>query len=357
MLNLATHSGMPSRRFSTAILAGAWPHTDPNDCHTLATVQHRKGLDLLGQSDDIRAVATQVSTDQSGRTVTAFAASGQHLAGAIDGHADRYFAMARASKEIGHILNGLRADLDHIDAQAHTQIDQIASTATSKTAVLAQTRVIQVIATARTAAVTKAGTAATAISAHGTTLGITPSAPASSPDDEIVNTGRSGPVIRAVDNLTSTDPTPPGAQPQIGPFPVPPEVAAAAPPGTVNHPVDPTGGLLLPPTTAPPLAPDDPLLSALKRITNQAAPAPGPLGPDQIKALVDAEVKHQLSAAEKFSLSKLLGATVEGCAAGGVATGVVGAVTGPADPVVIAGGCLVGGLTDGLKYAVEHAGK
>ena len=46
-------------------------------------------------------------------------------------------------------------------------------------------------------------------------------------------------------------------------------------------------------------------------------------------------------------------ATVEG----GVATGVVGAVTGPADPVVIAGGCLVGGLTDGLKYAVEHAGK
>lgn len=97
-----------------------------------------------------------------------------------------------------------------------------------------------------------------------TTMGLTTplrTAPAiaSGPDDQIVGGPKPGsPHIQMVDDTTET-PTP-GAQPQIGPFPVPPAVRDAAPPQLPQPPlpVDPTGGLLTPST-----------------LPAQAAPAPG----------------------------------------------------------------------------------
>lgn len=73
-------------------------------------------------------------------------------------------------------------------------------------------------------------------------------------DDQIVGP-REGPHIQAVDDQTgSPTPTP---QPQIGPFPVPPQVAAQAPPGP-PAPTDPTGGLLTPWNLPPAAGPIDP---------------------------------------------------------------------------------------------------
>ncbi|MCP9276938.1 PPE domain-containing protein [Mycolicibacterium arenosum] len=82
------------------------------------------------------------------------------------------------------------------------------------------------------------------------------------PDDVIVGPDRPGDV-RAVPVDHTTGPGPvvntPGGQPQIGPFPVPPQVAAAVPPDATPRLVDPTGGLLtpqdLPPATSPPRMP------------------------------------------------------------------------------------------------------
>lgn len=113
-------------------------------------------------------------------------------------------------------------------------------------------------------------------------LGAPGTAPTGSPgkpvDDQIVGGPRpSGPHIQLVDDETGPgDPSSPalGAQlpPQIGPFPVPPQVAAAAPPGP-PRPVDPTGGLLtpqnLPPASPPPKLPG----------VRPAPPAPTAVGP------------------------------------------------------------------------------
>ncbi len=208
---------MPTRRFSSTILAGAWPQTDPSACHNLSRTQRQKAVELLGNSDDIRSAATQVTSDQAGMTVDAFGTSSHRLAGTVTDHADRYFAMSRASREVGHLLHTLRTDLDRIDSRAHTQIDQIARSATGATAVIAQTRIIQVIAAARGEAADKSASAATAIADQGASLGITtpppkagnPSAvPVSGPDDRIVDPGSSGPHIQQVDN--TTEPQPPG---------------------------------------------------------------------------------------------------------------------------------------------------
>jgi hypothetical protein len=107
--------------------------------------------------------------------------------------------------------------------------------------------------------------------------GTAPNGPLGTPvDDQIVDGPKpSGPHIRLVDEVTGPGGPPnptPGAQlpPQIGPFPVPPQVAASAPPGP-PRPVDPTGGLLTPQNLPP--APPPPNIPGVK-----PAPAPTAVG-------------------------------------------------------------------------------
>ncbi len=168
----AVASPMPSRRFSTAILTGAWPQTDPAACHALSAAQHQKAVELLGCADQIRTTAADVSASQSGKAIEGFHTASTGLANTITGHADRYFAMAQASSEVGHILQGLRTDLNQIDSHAHQQIDQILRSSTGATAMIAQTQIVQVIANARAEASAKSATAATAIADQGTHAGL-----------------------------------------------------------------------------------------------------------------------------------------------------------------------------------------
>jgi hypothetical protein len=171
VLTGTTTAGMPTRRFSTAILAGSWPQTDPADCHALATVQQRKAVDLLDNAEDIRSAATQVAATQSGSTVEAFHGTSGDLAATITGHADHYFAMARTSTTCGQILSGLRDDLDQIDAQAHQHIEPLMRSNNPA----ARAAAIQIIATTRAQAATTGTAAATAITTEGTKSGLAPS--------------------------------------------------------------------------------------------------------------------------------------------------------------------------------------
>jgi hypothetical protein len=107
--------------------------------------------------------------------------------------------------------------------------------------------------------------------------GATPNGPPAQPiDDRIINgPNPNGPHIRLVDEVTGPgggppNPTPGQPAPQIGPFPVPPQVAASAPPGP-PRPVDPTGGLLTPQNLPP--APPPPNIPGVK-----PAPAPTAVG-------------------------------------------------------------------------------
>jgi Domain of unknown function (DUF4226) len=146
-------------------------------------------------------------------------------------------------------------------------------------------------------------------------------------------------------------PPPPGAAPQIGPFPVPPQVAAAAPP-SAPVPPDPTGGLLTPATTPAAPAADNPLTTLLQKLTQPNPQAA--LTPDEIRALVDAEVQGKLNDAQRFNLWEMLKKAGAGCVLAGTAAGVGGLISGPLDPAVIAGGCVGGALTGGGGYALDH---
>lgn len=347
MLTPATASGMPTRRFSSTILAGAWPQTEPSACHTLSRTQHQKAVALLGHSDDIRSAATQVTADQAGMTVDAFAASSHRLAGTVTDHADRYFAMSRASREVGQILHGLRTDLDHIDSRAHTQIDEIAKRATGATAVLAQTRIIQVIAAARGEAAEKSATAATAIVDQGANLGIsapstkagTPStATVPGPDDQIVNPGKTGPSIQAVDNTTT--PQPPG-------LPAPTPGAPAPQPGFLDQYRDSLGLPPGPPAAPPPVPmpspnPPPPFVPDKPGPPVRSVPMPsfGQCVGDHVKEnLGENMVKDGFkSALQKAAMGAVFGAglTPEALGAGALPGAVLGFVGGFAQGVVLA---------------------
>ncbi|CQD11973.1 transmembrane protein [Mycobacterium lentiflavum] len=97
-----------------------------------------------------------------------------------------------------------------------------------------------------------------------------------SPADRIVDGPKPNtPTIRLVDDTQ----TPPG-QPQIGPIPVPPQVAASVPPGPPPAPPpprDPTGGLLTP-QNLPPASPPPNIPGATPLPGPGAATAAGPAG-------------------------------------------------------------------------------
>jgi hypothetical protein len=168
-------AGRPSRQFSTTILAGSWPQTDPASCDALAQAQHNKAVDLLGNADDVRGAANQLIAEQSGATIEAFHQSSHELASTMTGHADTYFAMSRASTESGRIMSALQEDLDRIDYRAHQQIDQLMKSATTgPAAAAARARAIQVIAQARAQTVAASTAAAEAITAEGSQFSTQP---------------------------------------------------------------------------------------------------------------------------------------------------------------------------------------
>jgi hypothetical protein len=156
-----------------------------------------------------------------------------------------------------------------------------------------------------------------------------------------------------LDSGAAQPPTPePGKQPQIAPFPVPPQVAAAAPAGPPKPP-DPTGGLLTPSTAASSAVAGDPVTQILQKLAN-----PGPqttLTPDEIRRLVFAEVQARLNDAQRFNLGQMLQKAAGGCVVTGGAAGIAGLITGALDPVVIGGACVGGAFTGAGDYALDHA--
>ncbi|OBA57317.1 hypothetical protein A5647_24190 [Mycobacterium sp. 1100029.7] len=173
-----------------------------------------------------------------------------------------------------------------------------------------------------------------------------------SPDDQIVNgPNPNGPHIRLVDNTTGpgdpSNPTP-GAQPtpQIGPFPVPPQVAASAPPEP-PRPVDPTGGLLTPQNLPP--APPPPNIPGVR-----PAPAPTPIGaapmpsyPDLVNQVNSQGqvIRDMQNAQHNVTAGGLLGAGLAGCTTGGVAAALPSALFPPSELATVPGGCAAGAIT------------
>lgn len=172
---MVTTTGMPTRQFSATILAGSWPMTDPLSCDALARTHHLRAQELFDCADQARGAADKVVAAQSGSTIEAFHQTSYRMAATFTDHADQYSAMGRASAECGAVLSGLRDDLDHIDHQAHQQIDQLMKSATTgPAAIAARTRAIQIIAQARADATNASTAAAAKIADQATTAGIEP---------------------------------------------------------------------------------------------------------------------------------------------------------------------------------------
>ena len=174
----------------------------------------------------------------------------------------------------------------------------------------------------------------------------------SSPDDQIVGEPKpSGPQIQMVDNTTETPTPTPGAQPQIGPFPVPPGIGGTVPPSAAK-PVDPTGGLLTPENLpAPPPPPNIPgvkpaPLPGQPPIMQAPPTAPLPSYPDLVKQVQQQgqQLADQANAAARPTPGGIGAAMIGGCASTGITAGIIGAETGPIDGPIAAGGCVVGAL-------------
>jgi hypothetical protein len=178
----------------------------------------------------------------------------------------------------------------------------------------------------------------------------------SSPLDQIVGDPKPKPGgggIQMVDNTTGPQPpTPtPGAQPQIGPFPVPPGIGDNLPPAP-TVPKDPTGGLLTPQNLPP--APPPPNIPGVKPAPPPGQPpmmgppptAPLPSFPDLVNQVrqQQQQLDQQAAAAARPTPGGLGAAVVGGCTSTGIIAGIAGAETGPIDGPIAVGGCVLGGL-------------
>jgi hypothetical protein len=167
-------AGMPTRQFSSMIVAGSWPLTDPQNFHSAAEAQHAKGAQLINSADELRRLASSVAADQSGHFIDGFCGWCTNTAGQYVDAADEFFAMARASEEVGRLLYGLREDLDEIDLRAHEEIQQIQQSVGIGMALQAGAQIMAVVAKARAEATATAAQAAAAIGKVGTQIGINP---------------------------------------------------------------------------------------------------------------------------------------------------------------------------------------
>ncbi len=174
MVAVSAPAGMPTRQYSMMIIGGIWPQTDPSSCQTVSEAQHDKAVDLLDCADSVRSRAADVASEQSGHAIDGFCGQCHRDASTYTAQADRYFAMARVSEEVGRLLYGLREDLDQIDAEAHSAIEQVekALQAGLLAAMVAGQEIMAIVAAARAMATAKAGEVTAAIAAQGAKIGI-----------------------------------------------------------------------------------------------------------------------------------------------------------------------------------------
>ena len=174
MVATVAPAGMPTRQYSTAILAGAWPLTDPQIFHSAAEAQHAKGAQLVNCAEELRQVARDVAGDQSGHFIDGFCDWCTRTAGEYVGDADEFFGMARVSEEVGRLLYGLRQDLDEIDRHAHQEIQQVQQSMGVGKALAAGAKIMEIVAKARSNAQAKTTAVAAKIANAGKTIGIEP---------------------------------------------------------------------------------------------------------------------------------------------------------------------------------------
>lgn len=163
MVGMSAPAGMPSRRYSAVILGGSWPHTDPQSCQSCSEAQHAEGIKNLDLADVVRGASNRVAAELSGQVADGFVEASGRIAAMYVSHADRWFAMARVSEEVGRLGYGLREDLDQIDLKAHQEIARLEERAQLGAGLLALSQIGQVVAKARAEAMAKSATATAAV--------------------------------------------------------------------------------------------------------------------------------------------------------------------------------------------------
>ena len=174
MVATVAPAGMPTRQYSSMIVAGSWPLTDPQNFHSAAEAQHAKGAQLINSAEELRRLASGVAADQSGHFIDGFCGWCTSTAGEYVDTADQFFAMARVSEEVGRLLYGLREDLDEIDRRAHEDIQRIQQSMGVGRALQAGAQIMAIVAKARAEATAKAAEVAAKIAQLGTQIGINP---------------------------------------------------------------------------------------------------------------------------------------------------------------------------------------
>ncbi|ORA29863.1 hypothetical protein BST20_27820 [Mycobacterium branderi] len=116
---------MPSRPYSSAILGGLWPTTDPDAWSDAGEGLQHKANELEDDAATIRRSAEGLYTDGSGEMI-----DGMHGACIRQSHTvmdmhDSYASMAKSVNETARVIYSTRSALDAIDEKANEEIKRL----------------------------------------------------------------------------------------------------------------------------------------------------------------------------------------------------------------------------------------
>lgn len=127
MVAISSLGGMPSRKYSKAILSSSWPQTSPEEWQNASQAQHAKGAQLVRNHQGLRDAIQRLCTDQCGATIDGLHEELTRKMTTISAQAEKCFAVSHGSQEIGELVEDLRRDLDKIDRDAHSEIERLES--------------------------------------------------------------------------------------------------------------------------------------------------------------------------------------------------------------------------------------
>lgn len=116
---------MPSRRYSTVILAGSWPSSSGDDLRAAADAQGAAAQQVRQAADHTRDIGEQFMDATEGRFAAAMYTGYQSVAGWLDAKADFHDAAQTMYQGIGGDVDAAKSHFEHLDWQAHDAIEKL----------------------------------------------------------------------------------------------------------------------------------------------------------------------------------------------------------------------------------------
>jgi hypothetical protein len=173
-------AGMPARPFSSAIIGGLWPTTDPSGWSDVAEGLGAKAIEMEDEATSIRKAAYGLYSEDSGHMIDGMADMYRRDAVAVMDKSELYHTMCDVVDEVAQLIYHLRSQLDEIDRAANEEIQRLKASAPrgGVGAAVAAGEIVnaiaQVVAQARANAEAASSATAAKIAGEGARIGVEP---------------------------------------------------------------------------------------------------------------------------------------------------------------------------------------